>query len=457
MDGISAGSRSGSASTATNEEYTLAPVPETATFPAWRIGVMLLGANISLPVFVVGGQLGAGIGLGATAAASLWAGLILAAITGACAYAGARSRLTTYVLITNAFGCRGGTLVNALLSISAIGWFAVVVMLFAGTLIGMAGSGIAAILSPAGAIVGTMLMIATSLAGFRILNLFANITMPLKLLLLGWTVFAALHRQDMVLPLAAPTLPTLDRAEAIALIVGGWIVGATLSPDLSRFARRPSAGAWSCALALGVGYPLILIMTAIPAALTGELDMIRTMMSLGLGTAALTVILLAAWSSGASILYSGSLVIAAVLPRSRLSRITIAGAFVGLIFALSGVAGRVIPYLMLLSIAVPPIAGVYLARFFLDMRSASPAEGSDWSLRALGSCVLAIVFVGLGGHWGLALSGISAIDSLAVAAIAYLISEISLAIAGRGFLMNRGRESIRRPARSRKRDAELNF
>lgn len=411
---------------AADGEYTLGAVPEAATLPAYRIGVMLLGANISLPVFVVGGQLGAGIGLAATAFASLWAGLILAILTGACAYAGARSRLTTYVLIANAFGRRGGALVNALLSVSAIGWFAVVVMLFAATLTGLVGSGAAATLSLAGAVAGTALMIVTSLAGFRFLNLFANLSLPLKLLLLGWTVFAALRQQGMALPLVPPAMPTLDRTSAISLIVGGSIVGATLAPDLSRFARRPSAGAWSCALALGVGYPLILVATAIPAALTGELDMIRTMMSLGLGLVALAIVLLAAWSSGASILYGGSLVLAAIFPRGRLSHITIIGGIVGLVAALSGVTERIIPYLMLLSIAVPPIAGVYLARFFLDLRAGTAADTGDWNVQALASAALGMAFAGFGDRWTLSLSGIAAVDSIVVAAIAYLAAEASL-------------------------------
>jgi cytosine permease len=404
-------------------EYTLSAVPEGARTAAYRIGIMLLASNISLPVFVEGGQLGTGLGVWKTAIASAWAGLILAIVAGTCAYAGARSRLTTYVLIISAFGRRGGKLINILLSVSAVGWFAVVVMLFAGTIGQVVGvrTGMA---STIWALAGTMLMIGTTLLGFRALNLLSNISLPLKMLLLGWAVVTALRVHGAIPPGSSPGKHALDDGSAISFIVGGWIVGAVLAPDLARFARSPIGGAVACALGLGVGYPLILIITSIPARLSSNVDMIQTMLSLGLGIPAMLIVLLAAWANGASNLYSGSLVLAAVFQRSRRSTVTIGGAILGLGAALSGVTDQVVPYLLLLSIAIPPIAGVYLSRFFIDLRGGGArADPGEWDLQALFSCALGIAIAGFGDRLGLVLSGISAIDALGVSTMSYLVLE----------------------------------
>lgn len=402
-------------------EFTLSAVPPEVRTAAYRIGIMLLASNISLPVFVEGGQLGTSLGVYGTAIASVWGGLILAVVAGSCAYAGARSRLTTYVLIIQAFGTRGGRLVNFLLSISAVGWFAVVVMLFADTMLQIVPTGSALSILWAGA--GTLLMAGTTMLGFKALNLLSNISLPLKMLLLGTAVTTALRQHGPILPGPTSGVHALDSASAISFIVGGWIVGAVLSPDYARFARRPVGGALACALGLGVGYPIILVATAIPARLTGNIDMIQTMLSLGLGTVALTIVLLAAWANGASNLYSGALVLGAVFQRARRSTIVFVGGGVGLLAALSGVTQQIVPYLLLLSIVVPPVAGVYLPRFFLDLRSGRTARPRDWDVQALGSCVFGILFAGFGDRIGLRLSGISAIDSLLVAMLAYLALE----------------------------------
>jgi cytosine permease len=121
------------------DKFALGAVPDEARTTALSIGVMLLAANISLPALVTGGQLGLARGFAGTVTASFGGGLVLAVLAGVCAYAGARSRLTTYLLIVRAFGTRGGEVINLLLSCSVVGWFGVVLMLFAETMARMAG------------------------------------------------------------------------------------------------------------------------------------------------------------------------------------------------------------------------------------------------------------------------------------------------------------------------------
>lgn len=403
-------------------EFTLSTVPPEATTPSYRIGLMLLAANISLPPLVMGGEMGTDMGLKATALACLWGGMILAFIAATCAYAGARSRLSTYILITDAFGQRGGGLVNAMLSLSAVGWFGVVVMLFARTMVSMVGNEMVSIW----AISGAALMIATTLMGFRALNILSNIMLPLKALLMVWAVVMATKTYGIDLGGPGHGTTFVDMSSAISYVVGGWVVGAVVAPDFARFARRPIGGAIACASSLGVGYPLVLLSASIPAILTGQKDLIATMVQLGMGLAALSIVLLASWTNGASNLYSGSLMLATVFRQGRRAVLVTACGLVGLILGLAGITDWFVPYMVMLSLVVPPIAGVYLPRFLIDLRlpeARLPAK--DWHPAAFVAWAAGVGVAALGNQSAYGLTGIVAIDSLLVSASVYLAFEFA--------------------------------
>lgn len=405
------------------EEFALETVPPEATTASYKIGIMLLAANISLPSLVMGGELGVQLAFTETAWACLWAGIILTLLAGTCAYVGAVSRLTTYVLIIQAFGRQGGRVINLLLSLSAIGWFGVVAMLFAHTMVRLVPA-----MGQTGnllfwAVSGTILMAFTTVVGFRALNWLSNIMLPAKLGLMVWAVTAAIGAHGAIFMDVRPGTITMDASTAISFIVGGWVVGAVIAPDFSRFARRPVGGALACGLSLGVGYPLVLLAACIPAILTGEKDMVATMEALGMGFSALAIVLLASWSNGASNLYSGALMATTVLPgRRRVTLVWMVGAL-GLTLGLLGITDRIIPYLILLSTVVPPIAGIYLPRFLIDRWTGmAPPPERDWQPAALISLVVGVAIGALGDRS--VPTGIVAVDSLLAAAASYLLFEL---------------------------------
>src|ERR1700761_1369596 len=109
-----------------------APLPDTvgAAVSGVRIALILMGATIALPAFVMGASLNAAMGPRCSIIASIVGGFVLACIAAAAAVVGAHSRLSSYQLILRAFGSRGGKWVNACLSVVMVGWFAVVASLF---------------------------------------------------------------------------------------------------------------------------------------------------------------------------------------------------------------------------------------------------------------------------------------------------------------------------------------
>ncbi len=202
-------------------------------------------------------------------------------------------------------------------------------------------------------------------------------------------------------------------------------MGAVVAPDFARYARSSVGGAFACAFALGVGYPLVLLASSVPAILTGEKDMLATMATLGMGVSALAIVMLASWTNGASILYSGSLMLATVSRRRSRATLVWAAAVIGLVLGLVGVTDLLIPYLVLLSTVIPPIAGVYLPRFFIDQRvGATQLPDRNWRPEALVALCCGVAAAAVGDRSSYALTGIVAIDSLLVSAAVYLGFEL---------------------------------
>ena len=54
------------------DDFALDAVPDHAVTAAYKIGIMLLAANISLPALIMGGQLGVELRSPASGAASFW-------------------------------------------------------------------------------------------------------------------------------------------------------------------------------------------------------------------------------------------------------------------------------------------------------------------------------------------------------------------------------------------------
>ena len=158
--------------------------------------------------------------------------------------------------------------------------------------------------------------------------------------------------------------------------------------------------------------------------MTGQHDIVLIMIGLGLGIPALVIVALAAWSLNAQNLYSTSLMFATLAPRQTHGRLALIAGVVGTVVGLSGLASHLIPFLSLLSIGIPPVAGVYLTQFYMSGASSSRQEEwtaapGRWSAAAFASWAIGSGVAGLEVWWRFTLSSVTAIDTLVVSACAF--------------------------------------
>jgi cytosine permease len=402
------------------EDYARDSVPQTATIGIVRIAMILIGTTIALPAFVLGAELGAGLGFGRMVFVCFAGGLVLAGLAVPSAYAGARARLSTYLLVVAAFGRSGGRLANAVIGLSLLGWFGVIAMMFgrsAAQIAGAAGSRAAVLGWAAG---GAAIMIVSAIVGFRALDRLSSVLTPVKAILLVTTAGAALHRYGSA-TLADMQGSGMPLGTGVTLVVGALAIGAIVQPDFCRYARTPVQAAIASGSVFALAFPLVLLLAGTPSIAMHETDIVTIMIALGLGIPAMLTVILAAWANNTYNLYAGSLVLATIFTHQPRWRLTLAVGLVGAALGLLGIGDAVVPYLVLLSIAIPPIGGVYLANFYLASHRGERLEPAGaWHAAALVAWLLGTGIAGLETWRHVALAGIPALDSLLIAAAAYL-------------------------------------
>jgi cytosine permease len=351
-----------------NQDYALAAVPDQQTVSGVQIALVKIGIIIALPAFISGAEIGFALGFERGIASIALGGLILAFIAAATGAVGARSRLSTAMITRFAFGSFGGRMISLVLVCTQLGWFGVTAGLF--------GRSMAHILADFGfsqfppafyTILGGMLMTATTIYGFSALQKLSNFTVPLLLAAIAYTAYVAWQRAtpESFIP---PVGSGWGLSEGVSAIVGGLAAGVTTFPDLCRFARKTGDARLAAGLTFALAMPLILLLALIPSTIMHEKDLMILMVTLGLGGPAVLLLVVKAWATNAGNLYSASLSAANVFEKFAHRKIVIGAGIVGTAAAALGVSDLFVPFLVLLGVTVPPIAGIYVVDFFLVRR-----------------------------------------------------------------------------------------
>lgn len=405
-------------------EFTGSRVPDDQTTSGWRIALIKIGIVIALPGFLTGAEIGFQLGLANAAVAVIGGCLVLAALCSLTGTVAAKSRLPTAVITQFAFGRVGAKMVNLILAITLIGWFAVTLELFADTL-GKIFTATPAVEFGGTAFVlgGGLLMMLTTIFGFKALTKLSNLAVPLMFLVLVVMAYLTAAGSSLEQLLSAPG-GTTSLGFAISAVVGGPAAGTVIFPDIARFARSPNHGRVAACISYGVGMPLILLLVGITAIATGEKDLVMIMLGLGLGVPALIFLIFTAWTTNAGNLYSGSLFLSTILFRLPHNYIVVIGGILGICFALFGLTDHFIPFLVALGIAVPPIAGIYVTDFFLRGQKLDIDELSTNSIIRVPAFICwgcGIVIALMSARGLLTITSVPACDSILVSASLFFV------------------------------------
>ena len=420
------------------DDYATRPVPPDARRPMWEVLVIRLGAFACVPQLLLGSALGYGLTFRDAVWATLLGSVILQVLSLALGAAACAEGLSTTLLAAWAgFGRIGSALAGAVIAVALMGWF--------GVQNGVLASGL---FHATGWLNVPLWSLATGLAvtwitvkGYRLMSLIARVALPLFLLAVAWAAYRLLAGHSLAELLAAvPAGPRLGLPAAITAVTGSFIIGAIVTPDVTRFMRSGRDVFWMTLIATFVGELTINLLAVAMALLLRTSDIVTLMSTLAGGIGATIAVVstvklnnlnLYSSSLGFSTLHALRLKRGGAIDRVRLTW-WVGIASTGL--STLGILDHFIGFLVLLGVAIPPIAGIMMVDYYVlrrdraELRRArssgalpvaserlNPVALAAWLL----ACATALLPSGV---------GIPALNALAVGSIAYWLG---MALVGR--------------------------
>jgi len=409
-------------------DYALSRVPDEGKRAVWKVTVVRLGGISCLPVLMLGAQLGFSLTFWESFWAVFFGSVILQFVGWAIGYIGAKEGLSVSVLARwCGLGNKGSSLIGLVIAISLFGWFGIQNSVFADGLYQITGL----LNFPVWAIITGIAVTFIVLYGFKMMSIIANIALPLFIAGVLFAFYKLLEGNDLLTLTTTPALgPALPMAVAITMVSGSFMVGAVISPDMSRFIKRPKDVFIMILVSTFVGELGFCMIGTLMAHAVGTPDVVTMMYTLS-GALGVGLVIFSTIKINDINLYSSSLGITnfihAVFGKT-VSR-TAATFFMGIlgtILSVLGILNYFIEFLSFLGVLIPPICGIMVADYFVLKRSRKllddsraigelPKTAENWNFMA----IIAWVIATLCGQF--MTIGIGSINSLVISFVAYLV------------------------------------
>lgn len=383
-----------------------------------RIAMILLGIAVT-PVLLSSSSLGNQLSSSGLISVVIIGGLILAILSAITISVGEKARLPTYGIVKYAFGEQGAIAINILMAISLFGWIAVTANMFGHSvhdLLAQHGLELPVQLLVAA---GCVIFVASTAFGFAVLGKVAQFAVPVIALVLCYILYVTTHTS-----VAAPAaITSMNTGVAVSTVVGTIIVLVATLPDFGSFVHNRKNALIAAGLTFLIAYPLLYWAGATPSAISGQGSLLGAMAVFGAVLPGALLLIFACITGNAGNMFQGTLVVSTLLTRFPKWQITIALGVLAAIVGSMDIMAWFIPFLLFLGIATPPVAGIYIADFFLYRRN-----GYEESVLTREPQIKVLTFVAwiIGSAVGFmtvkglfTLTTIPSLDSILVACIAY--------------------------------------
>lgn len=395
-----------------DHDFSLGAVAGTHKNGFLAMLVVMLGFTFFSASMLSGGTLGTSMGLKQFFLAVFIGNVILCGYTGLLAYIAGDTGLSTHLLARYSFGEKGSYLVSFLLGATQIGWFGVGVAMFAIPVSKVTGISVGVLVAIAG-----LLMTGTAYFGMKSLMILSAIAVPAIAILGSTSVGMAINSVGGISGLAA-IMPeeSMAMSAAVAVVVGSFISGGTLTPDFTRFAKNKRIGVSTTVIAFLIGNTLMFAFGAIGAMVTGEADISEVMFLQGLIIPAIIVLGLNIWTTNDNALYASGLGFSNITKQPK-SRLVIINGIVGTLLAVI-LYNNFMSWLNLLNTFMPSIGGVIIADYFIINKG----KYKDFEKASFkGVNMIGIIAWALGVLAAHFLPGITPINAVVTSIISYAI------------------------------------
>ncbi|PTO80981.1 cytosine permease [Vibrio splendidus] len=406
------------------DDFELEPVPEKAKRSWWVISLIWLAIGIDISGLFLGSILSSGIGFEDALLATFIGSGLLAIIAMLCANIGFQAGVSTPLVSSAVFGRNGGKILGFINGISLVGWFAFQADFFAFIMVDALAKYDIIISHLTALIGGSVLMMMTAIYGVRALGKLSTYSVPLMVTLITIGLFMAADYQGGV----APSIEDpLTLGQAISFVMSIWILAAVAAPDIARYAKTRRDAILGAGIGFLVGNSAIILIALILTKMTGTDDLVEVFFTLGLGMAAIIVLVFAQWTTNSSNLTSGGLCMSMVLPKIPRPVLVVIMTIVGIGIAQLGMVNKFTDFLMLLSVTIAPAAGVYIVQYYVldstKMSFENIQQVPAWMFKGLASWAFGTAFSACTAPEFFNLfsfTSISALDGILAAGVIYL-------------------------------------
>ncbi len=429
-----------------SSEFSAVPIRDDQLVAWPRVAAIAAMVGFSLPTFLTGLEVFAGLSPLHAMWALFWGSLIVTVVGCITGYIGAADRMSSYLLVRITFGDKGAALVNIAFAISLMGWFGLNINLFTDTVSRLTqdlwGYTVPTV---ALAILASLCMTVTTLVGFKAINLLSTLLVPVLVIVTALFMKSAFTNYSMsdFLAMDKPARAVGDNAmsigDGISWVVGAVIIGAIILPDITRFIREKSGAIYTAIICYLFVQLLVMIAAGLAGVSSGVFDsyfdaegvsrtdvMLKLMLDVNLGFGAFVIIIAGSWILNSLNLYSTVLSTKATFPKFNTTWLTIGLGVVGVVVALLNVLGAFELFLWYLSILFIPVAGVLIIdRFFIrpkaykldTLKENNVLNAPAFIAWAIGALVAILADRGTLPN----LTGIGAMDALILSAVLYFV------------------------------------
>jgi cytosine permease len=371
---------SGQARLADNlDDYSLKRVPASATQSTWDIALVRMGLTVSISDLLFGYTIGLYFSFWGAVLVALSYSVIIAGISILMGFIGLRERTSFALSSRFAFGREGSRLPSLVLAVIIAGFYGYILGITVDVFPNHTNAAAVALYS---LVLGAVFLVISAL-GFRGgLKWAGRIGVPLMIILVFVADFAAIAHAGGLGAIVHATPKQAGKmilASMIALGVSKWLGGALITPDTMRFGRNGWAVVGSTLAEFVVGNFGFNLLGLILGLGLGVSDLGKAFGLLGITVLATIAFLIQSVTVEMNELYAASLAVSNALGVNRVAT-NIAVGVIGIVIGYYGVTHGIIASFLAfigdVGYALPAIAGVMIADYFVVRRMRYP-EGLE--------------------------------------------------------------------------------
>ncbi|MFL2840923.1 MAG: cytosine permease [Pseudohongiellaceae bacterium] len=379
----------------------------------YSLASIWVGGMVCVPALLVASTLIASLSFHVSLLAGLLGFSFVVFFMALISIAAVEQRKNTVILASSSFGEHGATIVVGLvIGLSSLGWFGVQTNIagasFSNVVSEMNGPDIPIWLS---SVFWGVVMVLTAVFGFKYLKWLNYIAVPAMVVLLVYSMVITFQEHSLREVLDFKPTSSIPLFQGIGLVIGSITVAGVISADYNRFAITRKDAIFGVMIGIIPPGMCLLAIGAILAITQGTYDIVEIFSSLGYPLLAMSVLILATWTTNVINIYSAGLAFTNLLKLNETARskITLFVGIVGITLAAIGVLNYFINFITILTITVTPIAGVLISDYFFSKSYSESPPPINWIgliSWASGATLMLIMSSPLKSILGIVMSGV---------------------------------------------------